>query len=85
MLLVVFSFAGSEIKLLSGVEKAIGSMQTNEVAQVVIKGNYITEKFSNQEIVPDDAEIMYEIRLNKFTKVNLPFKLFSFCLQHSVV
>ncbi len=66
-------------------EKAIGSMQTNEVAQVVIKGNYITEKFSNQEIVPDDAEIMYEIRLNKFTKVNLPFKLFSFCLQRSIV
>ncbi|XP_064404690.1 peptidyl-prolyl cis-trans isomerase FKBP4-like [Halichondria panicea] len=59
---------GSEIKLLSGVEKAIGSMQTNEVAQVVIKGKYITEKFSNQEIIPDDAEIMYEIRLNKFTK-----------------
>ncbi len=71
--------------MLSGVEKAIGSMQTNEVAQVVIKGNYITEKFSNQEIVPDDAEIMYEIRLNKFTKVNLPFKLFSFCLQRSIV
>lgn len=59
---------GSEIKLLAGVEKAIGSMQTNEVAQVVIKGKYISEKFSNQEIVPDDAEIMYEIRLNRFTK-----------------
>ncbi len=45
-------------------------MQTNEVAQVIIKGKYITEKFSNQDVVPDDAEIMYEIRLNKFIKVN---------------
>lgn len=45
-------------------------MQTNEVAQVIIKGKYITEKFSNQDAVPDDAEIMYEIRLNKFVKVN---------------
>ncbi len=64
--------------MLSGVEKAIGSMQTNEVAQVVIKGKYITEKFSNQEIIPDDAEIMYEIRLNKFTKVNAFYKLLTF-------
>ena len=63
--------SGSEIKLLAGVEKAIGSMQTNEVAQVVIKGKYISEKFSNQEVVPDDAEITYEIRLNRFTKVSL--------------
>lgn len=61
---------GSEIKLLTGVEKAIGSMQTNEVAQVTIKGKYVTGKFSNQEVVPDDAEIVYEIRLNKFTKVS---------------
>ena len=61
---------GSEQGLLPGVEKAIGSMQTNEVASVVIKGEYIYGKLAKDERLPEDAELTYEIRLNKFVKVS---------------
>lgn len=60
---------GSEQGLITGVEKAIGSMQVNEVARVVIKGDYIATKMIRDERLPDDAELTYDIRLNKFVKV----------------
>lgn len=45
-------------------------MQTNEVASVVIKGEYISGKLAKEERLPEDAELTYEIRLNKFVKVS---------------
>ena len=56
--------------MVTGVEQAIGKMTKNECAKVWVKPQYAygEEGYAEYDI-PGGAELVYEIRLNNFTKV----------------
>ncbi len=56
---------------MSGVETAIGSMKVDESARVHVKPEYAYGEEGCAELsIPGGAELVYEIRLNKFAKVS---------------
>lgn len=62
--------AGSEKGVVPGVEQAIGTMKLKESAQVNVKSQYAYGDEGCKELgIPGGAELVYDIRLNNFTKV----------------
>lgn len=65
------SLAGCEKGVVSGVEKAIGTMSVKEVARFVVKSEYAYGEEGNAELgIPGGAELTYEVQLNNFTKAS---------------
>lgn len=57
--------------MVSGVEKAIGSMSVKESARIQVKPQYAYGEEGCADLgIPGGAELVYEVRLNKFTKVS---------------
>ena len=62
--------AGSEKGVVSGVEQAIGTMKVKENARVHVKPQYAYGDEGCKELgIPGGAELVYDVRLNNFTKV----------------
>ena len=68
------SHAGCEKGVVSGLEKAIGTMVVNDVVRVIVKSEYAYGEEGNAELgIPGGADLVYEVRLNNFTKVSQSF------------
>lgn len=53
-----------------GVEKAIGTMKMKESARISVKSKYGYGDEGCPELgIPGGADLVYEVRLNNFTKV----------------
>lgn len=62
---------GSEKGIVSGVEKAIGTMKETESARICVMPQYGYGEEGCAELgIPEGAELVYEVRMNKFTKVS---------------
>ena len=67
-----FLLLGSEKGVVAGVEKAIGGMKMKEYARITVQPQYAYGEEGNKELgIPGGAELVYEVRLNNFTKVRI--------------
>ena len=56
--------------IISGVEQAIGKMKLREKAMVTVQADYGYGQDGCTELnIPAGAELVYEVRLNNFSKV----------------
>ena len=56
--------------ILSAVEQVIGKMKNHETARIAVKSKYGFGEEGNTELnIPKDADLVYEVRVNNFTKV----------------
>ena len=61
---------GAEKGILSAVEQVIGKMKNHETARIAVKSQYGFGEEGNAELnIPKDADLVYEVRVNNFTKV----------------
>ena len=61
---------GAEQGIPSTVEQVIGKMKNHETARITVKPKYgFGEEGSTKRNIPNDADLVYEVRLNNFTKV----------------
>ena len=62
--------AGAEQGVLSAVEQVIGKMKNHETARIMVKPAYgLGEEGNTKHSIPSDADLVYEVRINNFTKV----------------
>lgn len=51
-------------------EKVIGKMKNHETARITIQSQYgYDEEARAERNIPEDADLVFEVRLNNFTKV----------------
>ena len=56
--------------MVAGVEQAIGKMSKKESAKITVKSEYAYgEEGSTELSIPGGAKLVYDVRLNNFTKV----------------
>ena len=56
---------------MTGVEQAIGKMTHTESARILVKSQYAYgDEGCTEFSIPGGADLVYEVRLNKFTKVS---------------
>lgn len=61
---------GIENGVVSGVEQAIGTMKQHESARIYVQPQYAYGEKGCEELgIPGGAELVYDVRLNNFTKV----------------
>ena len=61
---------GAEQGILSSVEQVIGKMKNHETARISVKSRYGYGGAGNTAFnIPKDADLVYEVRVNNFTKV----------------
>ena len=61
---------GAEQGILSSVEQVIGKMKNHETARITVKSRYGYGEEGNAAFdIPKGADLVYEVRVNNFTKV----------------
>ena len=61
---------GAEQGILLSVEQVIGKMKNHETARITVKSKYGYGEEGNDELgIPKGADLVYEVRVNSFTKV----------------